>query len=157
VSAIWGVVIAVMAVTGALAFFLHQDRLASNGLWIWQRAALKRRGLRGRGIVLSRIDRGTVSVEKTRSVHRFDLVVEIHLEGEPPYRVPMTLWAGLLDYTTAEGQDIPVVVDPRDRQRVLYDQSALHDEYEAKRRREELAGEEKQRKLLAEQPPQRDG
>jgi hypothetical protein len=157
VDATLGVVVAVLVPIAAIAFALHQDRRASNGLWLWQRLALKRRGLRGRGVVLSRIDRGSVRVEKQRSVHHFDLVVEVHLEGEQPYRVPMTLWASLLDYTTAEGKNIPVVVDPRDRKRVLYDESALHEEYEAQRRREELAGKERQRELLAEEPPKKSG
>ena len=148
-----GVVFAVVVVIAVMAYTLHNDRRASNGFWLWQRVAMKRRGLRARGIVLSRIDRGVVVSGKHRSVHRFDYVVEVHLEGEQPYRVPMIWWTSLLDYTTSEGKDIPVLVDPHDRKRVLYDESALHEEYEAERRRKELAGEEKQRKLLAGDDP----
>jgi hypothetical protein len=143
----------VLTVIAAPAVLLHFDRRASNGFWLWQRLALRRSGLRGRGVVLSRIDRGTVRVEKRRVIQHYDLVVEVHLEGEQPYRVSMTLWASAHDYTTAEGKNIPVLVDPHDRKRVLYDLSAVIDEHEERRRREELAGEEKRRKLLAEQPP----
>jgi hypothetical protein len=152
VDASLGVVFAVLAPIAAVAFALHQDRRASNGLWLWQRLTLRRRGLPGRGLVLSRIDRGSVRVEKGRSIHHFDLVVEVQLEGEEPYRVPMVLWASLLDYTTSEGQSIPVRVDPHDRRRVMYDESALHAEYEEQRRRDALVGEQRQRELLAEQP-----
>ena len=146
-------VFVVLTVIAALAVTLHVDRRASNGFWLWQRLALQRSGLRGRGVVLSRIDRGTVREEKRRAVHHLDLVVDVHLEGEQPYRVSITLWASLPDSMTAEGKNIPLLVDPQDRKRVLYNPSALFEEHEARRRREEVVGEEKRRKLLEEQPP----
>lgn len=142
-----------LMVVGTIGFTLVLDRRASNGFWLWQRLALRRRGLRGRAVVMSRIDRGTVRVVKHRVIHRYDLVLDVRLDGEEPYRVSMTLHASLLDYTTSEGKNIPVLVDPRDRTRVLYDLAAVLEEHEERRRRDELAGEEKRRKLLAEHPP----
>ncbi|HUS66230.1 MAG TPA: hypothetical protein VMZ28_16870 [Kofleriaceae bacterium] len=128
--------------------FLWFDRRRHDGFWLWQRRGLRRRGLRGRGTVLNSVDRGRVRVVNGRYIHRYDLVVEVTLDGAEPYRASVSHDAFVPNLTCREGDGVPVLVDPRARQRVLIDRAAIEDALDERRRRDQAAADEKRRQLL---------
>jgi hypothetical protein len=124
---------------------------------VWQIRALRRNGRRANGVVRSCIDRGSVRIQNRRTIHKYDLVMEVTIDQEPPYRVSLTLDAGsgAGSYLYKEGNELPLLVDPRDRERVLIDFDTIDERREAVQRQELEAAERKRRALLDEQPPQR--
>jgi hypothetical protein len=133
--------------------FLNIDRKKHGGFWVWQRSAMRNHGRRGEGKVLSRVDRGQRYLVNRVPVNAYDLVVEITLDGGETYRVSVTLNAYTHDSTTAEGQVVPLFVDPKDRERVMIDFSAIEAKRDARQQRDADRAEEKRRRLLAERPP----
>lgn len=130
--------------------FLWFDRRRHDGFWLWQRRALRRRGLRGRGVVLNSVDRGRVRVVNGKYIHRYDLVVEVTLDGADPHRASVSHDAFMPNLTCREGDSVPVLVDPADRKRVLIDRAAIEDERAERAARDQAAADEKRRALLAE-------
>ena len=133
--------------------FLNIDRKKHAGFWIWQRSAMRNHGRRGQGKVLNRVDRGQRYLVNRVPVNAYDLVVEITLEGGETYRASVSLNAYTHDRSTAEGEVVPLFVDPKDRERVMIDFDAIEAARDARNQRDADRAEAKRRALLAERPP----
>jgi len=150
----WFAILAPVVIVAGTAFLiLYFMRRHAGGFWPWQRWWMRRNGRRATGVVLNRVDRGGVRVQNKSYVNRYDLVVEVTLEGEQPYRVSVTLDAYTHEGHTVEGTELPLLVHPRDRQRVLIDFDTIGERREERQRQELEEAERKRRALLGSDLP----
>jgi hypothetical protein len=118
---------------------------------LWQQRALMKRGLAGTGRVLQRISRGTTSSGRGRVRETdWELVLEINVPEHPVYRATARQTRMSISDEFAEGNDVPVRVDPTNLKRVLIDSDALDRARAEQRAAAAEAAEARKRKLLGE-------
>lgn len=128
--------------------FLVRQKRMTGGFWPWEAASLRREGLPGRAVVLSRVTLGSANMG--RHLREYEAVLEVHVPERAPYRVPAVFvgyWAEL-DETTQEGASIPVFVDRANPERVLVDFDTIVKAKRASWDAEIEARRKRQRELL---------
>lgn len=101
-----------------LLMIFSADRRVNCGFWIWQRESFRRTGLKGTGVVLESIERGA-GWTSPKHFQAVESVVEVTVPGQPSFRVSIT--RDVSKWTTDKGKTFPVVVDPKNHERVMID------------------------------------
>ena len=137
-------ILTVIAVWG-----LASNKRGNGGFWVWERRKLLRSGSKGTAVVLKKID-----LPETWSSGRYyravEAVVEVSVDGRPPYRTSITRDITRFSNEMNDGETLPACVDPENPKRVIVDVDEMKRAKDARTIAKSDAAEAEKRRLLGE-------
>jgi len=125
---------------------------ASTGMWAWQIRNFEKNGLRARAKVLQRVV-GDYSHSSGRvPFHKVELVLEVTVEGQAPYRIPHREILDRFDSVVDVGNVVPIRVDPKDPNHVMLDVREIDRSKKDARTQEKARADAERAALLGNRP-----